>query len=187
MIAAELMRHDPVAKKGVSKDGLKAHFDILSTSATEDFLWDLKFYLKEDFNCLKKEHGAKFSGPLMEWRQTPEGKKIFEAQKATAFAKGGKGSKTSTKQKGEFKGMSKIQIKRFKAAKAKVQAYESPEYRQRVYDIFQTVGKPSTATSSGGSSSSANFSSGDGVDKKFENFDMVLKSLQKDVCKKKKE
>ena len=107
MIATELMRHDPVTKKGNFKDRLKAHFDVSSTSATEDFPWEKKFYLKEDFNRLKREHGEKFTDPLMEWHQTPGGKKIFNAQKAVAFAKGGKGSQSSKKKKGNFSGMSK--------------------------------------------------------------------------------
>ena len=127
-IVAELMRHDPVTKKGTFKDGLKAHFDVSSTSATEDFLWEKKFYLKEDFNHLKKEHGEKITGPLMEWRQTPKGQKIFNAQKAAAFAKGGKGSQASKKQKGEYKNMSKNQIKKIKLMKAKLKGYESEDY-----------------------------------------------------------
>ena len=96
------MQHDLVANKGIGNDGLKAHFDILLTSGTGDFPWEKKFYSRKDFNRLKKDHGAKFTGPLMEWCATPEGKKTFEAQKAAALAKGSKGSQNSRKQREEY-------------------------------------------------------------------------------------
>lgn len=146
MIAAELMHHDPIAKKGTFKDGLKVHFDVSSTSATKDFPWEKKFYLTEDFNRLKREHGEKFTGPLVEWRQTPEGQKIFNAQKAAAFAKGGKGSQSSKKQKGEYKDMSKNQIKKVKLMKAKLKGYESDNYCKAVYELSKTMGKSSAET-----------------------------------------
>ena len=143
----------------------------------------MKFYPKEEFNRLRKAYGAKFTGPLMEWRKTPEGKKIFDAQMAAHHAKGDKGSQTSKKRKGEFDGMSRKQVKQFKAAKAKAEFYESEDYTRK---IFSTFGGSSTANSSGGSSSPANSSSGNRAPQTYADFEMVLKSIQKDGCEKQK-
>ena len=176
VIAAELMRHDPVAKKGVGKDGLKTHFDISSASANEES-WELKFYPKEEYNRLKELHGAKFTGTLYEWRKTPEGKKMFNAQMAAHQAKGGKGSQTSKKRKSPYEGMSRSLTKKFKTAKAKAKYYESDEYKRKIYSTF--VGS-SNETSSSGSSSSANASSTAGPPKSYADFETVLKSIQKD-------
>ena len=136
---------------------------------------------------MKNKHGAKFTGSLMEWRATPEGKKTFEAQRAAFNAKGGKGSQNSNKQKGEFNGMTKAQVKKMKRLAAEVKALKSDDHAQQVYQAAKAALTSSNETSSGGSSTSASSSSGGGADKGFQNFEMILKSLQKDVPVKKEE
>ena len=81
--------------------------------------------------------------------------------------------------------MDKTQIKKMKEYKAKIKGLESDKYTQKVYNLSKSLGTSSNATSSGSSSSSASLSSGDGADKNYESFEMVLKSIQKEVTKKK--
>lgn len=187
LIAAELIRHNPVAKKSTSKDGLHAHFAILSTSADEDYQWEKKYYSKSEFNCLKGDYGEQFIGPLMAWRQTLEGKKAFNKQRAAALAKGGKGSQSTKKRKGEFSGMSKAQVKKSKAMKAELKVLESDDYRKGVYEIANTMAKSLAEKISGSPSSSTTSSSTDSANTSFENFNTVLTSFSKVILDKKEE
>ena len=83
--------------------------------------------------------------------------------------------------------MSKAQIKKSKAMKAKLKSLKSKQYHKGIYEISNTMAKSLAEKMSGSPSSSVNLSSADSDNTSFENFNTVLKSFSKLILDKKEE